>query len=234
MSDTEQKPKRVMSDELKAKMKAGRELAKAKREEAKAEGVAVPKKGKKTPGGGGAGVDADEPPKSDSENSTTPKRKGKPLTDEQKALMAAGREAAKAKRDADKAAGIVTPKKEKKAPKVPDTPKKAPKPESAESKTTTAMRLTFMLKSEDENIDEDMAWAEYIYHFTSSDSIRKFVAQQFEEGCVSMFQDIIGKLDNANIAHADFIKKVVDGPNYEHMSFGPKVNVLKASIQIIA
>jgi len=222
MSDTEQKPKRVMTEELKAKMKAGREAAKAKREEAKA-------------GGGGAGTDPEPAaPKSDTENSTTPKRKGKPLTDEQKALMSAGREAAKAKREADKIAGIVTPKKEKKAPNVPETPKKAPKPNATESKTTTAMRLTFMIKSEDENIDEDMAWSEYIYHFTSPDSIRKFVAQQFEEGCISMFQDIIGKLDNAKISHADFIKKVVDGPNYEHMSFGPKVNVVKSTIQIIA
>ena len=37
------------------------------------------------------------------------------LTDEQKAKMKAGRDAAKAKREADKAAGIVPPKKEKKS-----------------------------------------------------------------------------------------------------------------------
>jgi len=41
MSDIESKPKRVMTEEQKAKMKAGREAAKAKRD---ASGVDAPKK----------------------------------------------------------------------------------------------------------------------------------------------------------------------------------------------
>ena len=97
MSDTETKPKRVLTEEQKAKMKAGREAAKAKREAEKAK------------------------PTSDSEStdtaSTTSSKTKRTLTDEQKAKMKAGREAAKAKREADKAAGIETPKKEPKAKK---------------------------------------------------------------------------------------------------------------------
>ena len=107
MSDIEAKPKRVITEEQKAKMKAGREAAKAKREADKAAGIETPKKEKKE--------------KSDSETaSTTSKRT---ISDEQKAKMKAGREAAKAKREADKAAGIETPKKERKS-KSPGAPRK--------------------------------------------------------------------------------------------------------------
>lgn len=99
MSDIESKPKRVLTEEQKAKMKAGREAAKAKRETDKAAGIELPKKEKK-----------------DSEtDSTTSSKTKRSLTDEQKAKMKAGREAAKIKREADKAAGIETPKKERKA-----------------------------------------------------------------------------------------------------------------------
>jgi hypothetical protein len=98
MSDIESKPKRVLTEEQKAKMKAGREAAKAKREADKAAGIETPKK-----------------PKSDSESSdaasTTSSKTKRVLTEEQKAKMKAGREAAKVKRETDKAAGIETPKK---------------------------------------------------------------------------------------------------------------------------
>lgn len=94
MSDIESKPKRVMTEEQKAKLKAGREAAKAKREADKVAGIVTPKKEKK----------AD----SDASSTTSSKRT---LTDEQKAKMKAGREAAKAKREADKVVGIDAPKK---------------------------------------------------------------------------------------------------------------------------
>jgi Spy/CpxP family protein refolding chaperone len=98
MSDIESKPKRVLTEEQKAKMKAGREAAKIKREAEKASGVETPKK-----------------TKSDSESSdaasTTSSKTKRVLTDEQKAKMKAGREAAKAKRETDKAAGVEAPKK---------------------------------------------------------------------------------------------------------------------------
>jgi hypothetical protein len=94
MSDTQTKPKRVLTEEQKAKMKAGREAKKAERDAAK------------------------EKPASDSETaSTTSSKTKRTLTDEQKAKMKAGREAAKAKREADKAAGIEAPKKEPKSKK---------------------------------------------------------------------------------------------------------------------
>ena len=98
MSDIESKPKRVMTEEQKAKMKAGREAAKAKRESDKAAGIETPKKDK-----------------SDSENSDAASRTSsktkRVLTDEQKAKMKAGREAAKAKRETEKATGVEAPKK---------------------------------------------------------------------------------------------------------------------------
>jgi len=100
MSDIQTKPKRVLTEEQKAKMKAGREAKKAERDAAKESGTETPK------------------PTSDSEAaSTTSSKTKRTLTDEQKAKMKAGREAAKAKREADKAAGIEPPKKEPKAKK---------------------------------------------------------------------------------------------------------------------
>ena len=223
MSDTEQKPKRVMTEEQKAKMKAGREAAKAKREEAKANG--------------GAGAEPEPPaPKSDSDTSTASKRKGKPLTDEQKAKMKAGRDAAKAKRDADKEAGIVTPKKEKKEPKVPAAPKKAEKPKAAEPTTVSAIRVNFMMKNPEwtEGDALEDQWTEHISYFTTNEAIHKFITQQFEENCVTMFQTIMGDLDDAKISHASFIKMVADAPVYEHVAFGPTINVIKTTISIIA
>jgi len=109
-STTSSKTKRVITEEQKAKMKAGREAAKAKREADKAAGIETPKKEKKAV--------------SESESgSTTSSKTKRVITDEQKAKMKAGREAAKAKRDADKAAGIETPKKERKS-KSPGAPRK--------------------------------------------------------------------------------------------------------------
>jgi hypothetical protein len=106
MSDIETKPKRVMTEEQKAKMKAGREAAKAKREAEKIAGT-------------------EKPAVSESETaSTTSSKTKRVITEEQKAKMKAGREAAKAKREADKAAGIETPKKERKS-KSPSAPKKS-------------------------------------------------------------------------------------------------------------
>jgi hypothetical protein len=220
MSDTEQKPKRVMTEEQKAKMKAGREAAKAKREEAKANG--------------GAGAEPEPPaPKSESEGSAGSKRKGKPLTEEQKAKMKAGRDAAKAKRDADKEAGIVTPKKEKKEPKVPAAPKK---PKSAEPPTISATRVNFMMKNPewtDGDALEDQ-WTEHISYFTSNEAIHKFITQQFEENCVTLFQTIMSDLDHAKISHASFIKRVADAPVYEYMRICPTLNVIKGTININA
>ena len=110
MSDIESKPKRVITEEQKAKMKAGREAAKAKREADKAAGIEPTPKAK--------------PAVSESETaSTTSSKTKRVITEEQKAKMKAGREAAKAKREADKAAGIETPKKERKS-KTPSAPTK--------------------------------------------------------------------------------------------------------------
>ena len=218
MSDTEQKPKRVMTEEQKAKMKAGREAAKAKREAEKV-----------------AGAPAEPAPKSDSEGSTDSKRKGKPLSDEQKAKMKAGRDAAKAKRDADKAAGIVTPKKEKKEPKVPDTPKKSSKPKSDESTTTSIFRIGFLLRNEAWKAGDDAQdeWNENIYYFATNDAIRKFLTKEFEDHDRQMIQDIIEDLDRDKIPHAIFINKVADSPIHQHNAFGDNINVTKSTVNIV-
>jgi hypothetical protein len=111
MSDIESKPKRVITEEQKAKMKAGREAAKAKREADKAAGIETPKKEKKVVS------------ESETASTTSSTKSKRTISDEQKAKMKAGREAAKAKREADKAAGIETPKKERKS-KSPGAPRK--------------------------------------------------------------------------------------------------------------
>ena len=223
MSDIEQKPKRVMTEEQKAKMKAGREAAKAKREEAKANG--------------GAGAEPEPPaPKSDSDTSTASKRKGKPLTDEQKAKMKAGRDAAKAKREADKAAGIETPKKEKKESKVPAAPKKAEKPKVADFTTTTAIRVNFMMRNEEwkKGDDDQDEWHERIYYFATNDAIRRFITREFHDHDRQMFQDIIEDLDLAEIPHATFINKVADAPILQDNSFGLNLSVTKTTVELFA
>ena len=89
------KPKRVITEEQKAKMKAGREAALAKKAAEKAAGgapvepVAAP-------------VKAAEPVAAPPAEAEKPKRV---ISDEQKAKMKAGREAALAKKAAEKAAG---------------------------------------------------------------------------------------------------------------------------------
>jgi hypothetical protein len=88
--DAEPKPKRVLTDEQKAKMKAGREAAKAKRDAEKVVAGEEPKS-KRTPKAAVEGAVA-----------ARPKRV---LTDEQKAKMKAGREAAKARKAAEAAGG---------------------------------------------------------------------------------------------------------------------------------
>ena len=60
-ADKAEKPKRVMSDEQKAKMKAGREAAKAAKDAAKAAGETPPPKTKKAPSGAKAPKKAEAP-----------------------------------------------------------------------------------------------------------------------------------------------------------------------------
>ena len=222
MSDIEQKPKRVMTEEQKAKMKAGREAAKLKKAEAKANG--------------GAGAEPEPAPKSDSEASSGSKRKGKPLTDEQKAKMKAGRDAAKAKRESDKAAGIDTPKKEKKEPKVPAAPKKAEKPKVPDFTTTTAIRVNFLVRNQEwkEGDETQNEWNEHICYFATNEAIRNFITREFHDHDRQMFQEIIEDLDLAEIQHSVFINKVADAPINEHNSFGLNLSVVKANVEIVA
>jgi len=223
MSDIEQKPKRVMTEEQKAKMKAGREAAKLKKEEAKANG--------------GAGAEPEPPaPKSDSDASTESKRKGKPLTDEQKAKMKAGREAAKAKREADKAAGIETPKKEKKEPKVPAAPKKSEKPKVPAFTTTTAILVKFLMRNTEwkQGDDDQDEWKEHICYFATNEAIRNFITREFHDHDRQMFQDIMEDLDLAEIPHAAFINKVADAPIHQNNSFGLNLSVTKSTVEIVA
>jgi hypothetical protein len=222
MSDIEQKPKRVMTDEQKAKMKAGREAAKLKKAEAKANG--------------GAGAEPEPAPKSDSDASSESKRKGKPLTDEQKAKMKAGRDAAKVKREADKAAGIETPKKEKKEPKVPAAPKKTEKPSVPDFTTTTAIRVNFRMRNEEwkEGDDDENEWHERIYYFATNDAIRRLITREFQDRDRQMFQDIMEDLDLAEIPHATFINKVADAPIHQYDSFGLNLSVTKSTVEFFA
>lgn len=113
MSDIEAKPKRVLSDEHKAKMNEGARLwreekKKAKSEADKAAGIETPKK------------DASE---TDTASTTSSKKKRAPPSPEHMAKM---QEGLRKRREADKAAkaaGIETPKKEPKT-KGPRAPRK--------------------------------------------------------------------------------------------------------------
>jgi hypothetical protein len=104
-----EKPKRVLSDEHKAKMKAGREAAAAKKAAGGSESESAPSPVKAT-----VPVASEEKPK-------------RIISEEQKAKMKAGREAALAKKAAEKAAGGAE------SESAPSPPKNQPSPQSDSS-----------------------------------------------------------------------------------------------------
>ena len=94
VEDGAEKPKRVLTDEQKAKMKAGREAAAAERARKNAEAA----------GGAAGGEPVKKAKKAKAQVEDGAEKPKRVMTDEQKAKMKAGREAAKARKAAEAAA----------------------------------------------------------------------------------------------------------------------------------
>jgi len=212
MSDTEQKPKRVLSDEQKAKMKAGREAAKARKDAEKAAAAPVAEEKK-------------APVEGTPDNSDTEQKPKRVLTDEQKAKMKAGREAAKARKEAEKAAAAPvgeekapeTPKKEKKEKKAPAAPKKEKVEEIVPEKTTTwqpIIALTFNMRND--NYEEDGSagekWTHDWMYFASEDAMRRYLTDRINNWEDDFSSMIRGIADDSPTQIAKYIDHMVTTP----------------------
>jgi hypothetical protein len=227
MSDTEQKPKRVLSDEQKAKMKAGREAAKARKDAEKAAAAPV--------------VEEKAPVEGTPDNSDTEQKPKRVLTDEQKAKMKAGREAAKARKEAEKAAAPVeeekapeTPKKEKKEKKAPAAPKKE---EIVPDKTTTwqpIIALTFNLRND--NYEDDGSageeWTHDRMYFASEDAMRRYLTDRINNWQDDFSGMIRGIADDSPTQIANYINHIVTTPFLANYPLSEDFNVCRFSAPI--
>jgi hypothetical protein len=206
MSDIENKPKRVMSDEQKAKMKAGRERAKAAKE------AAVP-----APAPEPAAAPAEPLPE-------TPKKKAgrKPKA----APEAPKKEVNGVEPEADEKVPV-TSKKTKKAV-VPET--------APENKTETEAIICFgmNLKNDnwDEGDDESEKWFQDRTYFASSDALRLYLTDRvynWTDEFAVMFRAIANDR-KSEITH--MIDIIVSTPFLANHAFNEVFNVFRCNVAI--
>jgi hypothetical protein len=232
MSDTEQKPKRVLSDEQKAKMKAGREAAKARKDAEKAAAAPVVEEKK-------------APVEGTPDNSDTEQKPKRVLTDEQKAKMKAGREAAKARKEAEKAAAAPvaeekapeTPKKEKKEKKAPAAPKKEKVEETEPEKATTwqpIIAIVFNLRND--NYEDDGSageeWTHDRMYFASEDALRRYLTDRINNWQDDFSGMIRGIADDSPTQIAKYIDHIVGTPFLANHPLSDDFNVCRFSASI--
>jgi hypothetical protein len=199
MSDTEQKPKRVITDEQKAKMKAGREAAKARKDAEKlaAAGAPVPAAVEEA-----APAPAPEAPKKE-------KKARKPKAPKE-ANGGAGSE--------EDAPAPETPKKEKKEKKVPDAPKKEKKVEETapENKTTWQPIIALVLNMKNDNYEEDGSageeWFEDRTYFANDGALRRYLTDRINNWTDDFSTMIRGIADDSPTKIASYIDMIIDSP----------------------
>lgn len=196
MSDTEQKPKRVITDEQKAKMKAGREAAKARKdaEKAAAAGAPVPAAAEAAP------APAPEAPKKE-------KKARKP----KEAKGGAGAE--------EDAPAPETPKKEKKEKKVPDAPKKEKtvvEETAPENKTTWQPIIALVFNMKNDNYEEDGSagekWFEDRTYFANDGALRRYLTDRINNWSDEFSTMIRGIADDSPTQIANYIDMIIDSP----------------------
>ena len=199
MSDTEQKPKRVITDEQKAKMKAGREAAKARKDAEKlaAAGAPVPAAVEEA-----APAPAPEAPKKE-------KKARKPKAPKE-ANGGAGSE--------EDAPAPETPKKDKKEKKVPDAPKKEKKVEETapENKTTWQPIIALVLNMKNDNYEEDGSageeWFEDRTYFANDSALRRYLTDRINNWTDDFSTMIRGIADDSPTKIASYIDMIIDSP----------------------
>jgi len=207
MSDNEQKPKRVITEEQKAKMKAGREAAKARKDAEKAAAAAGAPVPAAVAEAEAAPAPAPEAPKKEKKA-----RKPKAPKEEKQANGGAGLE-----EDAP-APAPETPKKEKKEKKVPDAPKKEKKVEETapENQTTWQPIIALVFCMKNDNYEEDGSagekWFEDRTYFANDSALRRYLTDRINNWTDDFSTMIRGIADDSPTQITKYIDHIVASP----------------------
>lgn len=216
MSDTEQKPKRVITDEQKAKMKAGREAAKARKDAEKLAAAAPVAEGDAAP------APAPEAPKKE-------KKARKPKAPKEEAPAAGGAGAEEPVPE--------TPKKEKKEKKVPAAPKKEKVEETApENKTTWQPIIALVFNLKNDNYEEDGSageeWLQDRTYFANEDALRRYLTDRINNWKDDFSIMIRCVADDSPTQIAKYIDHIVGTPFLTNHPLCPEFNICRFSAAI--
>jgi len=219
MSDIEQKPKRVITEEQKAKMKAGRELAKA-RKDAEKVAAAAP-----VPEGEAAPAPAEEAPKKEKKA-----RKPKAPKEEEAPAAAGGA-------GGEEAPVPETPKKEKKEKKVPAAPKKEKVEETApENKTTWQPIIALVFNMKNDNYEEDGSageeWIQDRTYFANEDALRRYLTDRINNWTDDFSTMIRGIADDSPTQIAKIIDHIIATPFLPNHPLCDEFNICRFSASL--
>jgi len=219
MSDTEQKPKRVWTEEQLAKRRATAAATKARKdaEKAAAAGAPVPAAVEEA-----APAPAPEAPKKE-------KKARKPKAPKE-ANGGAGAE--------EDAPAPETPKKEKKEKKVPDAPKKEKKVEetAVENKTTWQPIIALVFNMKNDNYEEDGSageeWMQDRTYFASEDALRRYLTDRINNWSDEFSTMIRGIADDSPTQIAKYIEHIVSTPFLTNHPLCEDFNVCRFSASL--
>ena len=225
MSDIEQKPKRVMTEEQKAKMKAGREAAKARKDAEKLAAAAAPAVAPAAePAAEPVAVPAAEPvPETPKKKARKPKAPGAP----KKANGGAGAET-------DEEPKPEAPAKEKK-------PKKAKKENvtetAPENKTETNQIISFMMNMKNQDWEEGVhdvseQWFQDRTYFASPESMRRYLTDRIYNWTDSFSTEIRAIADDSKTQIDKMIDMIVSTPFIVNHPFCEDFNVSRCNVTI--
>jgi len=227
MSDIEQKPKRVMTEEQKAKMKAGREAAKARKDAEKLAAAAAP----------AAAPVAAEPAAAEpvaapvaEPVAETPKKKAR----KQKAPGAPKKANGGAGAETDEEPKPEAPAKEKK-------PKKAKKENvtetAPENKTETNQIISFMMNMKNQDWEEGVhdvseQWFQDRTYFSSPESMRRYLTDRIFNWTDSFSTEIRAIADDSKTEINRMIEFIVSTPFIVNHPFCEDFNVSRCNVTI--
>ena len=229
MSDIEQKPKRVMTEEQKAKMKAGREAAKARKDAEKLAAAAAPAAAPVAaePAAEPVAAPAAEPvAETPKKKARKPKAPGAP----KKANGGAGAET-------DEEPKSDAPAKEKK----PKKAKKEKVPETApEKKTETHQMISFVMNMRDrewhEGDDENERWIQDRTYFASPESMRRYLTDRFMNWTDAFSAEVRDIADSISDDSKTEITKMIDivasTPFIVNLVFSKEFKVSRCNVTI--
>jgi len=218
MSDIEQKPKRVITDEQKAKMKAGREAAKARKD---AEKLAAPV------------AEAAEAPVPVAETPKKEKKARKPKSPKQEPVAAGGA-------GAEEEPVPETPKKGKKEKEAPAAPKKEKKTEVAptaeENKTTWQPIISLVFNMKNQNYEDDGSageeWMQDRTYFATSDALRRNLTDRINNWTDEFSIEIRAIADDSPTQIAKIIDNIVASPFLSHHELCPEFNICRSTVSL--